>query len=263
MARLTQLASLLRERGLATALEGDDCCLVVTTPISCAPQEVITCDADRYLTGCGYEIGRIGEEHATADRLAFLLGVPDAGPTLTAQAPEAVYTDSGPAAVETRRPSPHRGPAYVGPAGTRSSGIAPAVSSLRPTDLGPLYGPAGNEGATEPKHRSGGYASSGVSSPPNCGEASPNRVPPPNTPRICQQGTSMNTTTDAFDAIARAKAPLKRDISDWNIVHSSKGRWWAFLDPNQRRKDTASTVVTAVDADTAEGLYELLAAAES
>ncbi|WP_171069060.1 hypothetical protein [Actinomadura geliboluensis] len=73
----------------------------------------------------------------------------------------------------------------------------------------------------------------------------------------------MNTTTDAFDAIARAKAPLKRDISDWNIVHSSKGRWWAFLDPNQRRKDTASTVVTAVDADTAEGLYELLAAAES
>ncbi|MGI5206217.1 hypothetical protein ACQEU6_32175 [Spirillospora sp. CA-108201] len=73
----------------------------------------------------------------------------------------------------------------------------------------------------------------------------------------------MNTTTDVSDAIARAKAPLKRDFPNWNIVHSSADRWWAFLDPKRRGRDTAPTRTTAVDADTAEGLYKLLAAAES
>ncbi|WP_433464070.1 hypothetical protein [Spirillospora sp. CA-128828] len=52
----------------------------MTTPISRALQEVITCNSSRYLIGCGYEIGRIGDEQATADRLAFLMGVPDGDP---------------------------------------------------------------------------------------------------------------------------------------------------------------------------------------
>ncbi|MFG1858492.1 hypothetical protein ACGFJT_42140 [Actinomadura geliboluensis] len=51
----------------------------MTTPISRALREVITCEAGRYLTGCGYEIGLLGDEHETADRLAFLLGVPAGG----------------------------------------------------------------------------------------------------------------------------------------------------------------------------------------
>ncbi|URN07638.1 hypothetical protein LUW74_32635 [Actinomadura madurae] len=74
MARLTQLASLLQERGLATAIHGRDRSLAVTTPISHALQEVIICDAGRYVTSWGYEVGQVGEEHPTADRLAFLPG---------------------------------------------------------------------------------------------------------------------------------------------------------------------------------------------
>lgn len=64
-------------------------------------------------------------------------------------------------------------------------------------------------------------------------------------------------------AIARAKAPLQRDFSDRAIVNSSTVRWWAFLDSNRQRKYTAPAEVTAVDADTSERLYELLAAVES
>lgn len=79
MVRLIQLASLLRERGLATAIQVPDGPLKVTTPISRALQEVITCDTDCYVTCWGYEIGRTGDERATADRLAFLMGVPIGG----------------------------------------------------------------------------------------------------------------------------------------------------------------------------------------
>ncbi|NKZ03303.1 hypothetical protein [Actinomadura latina] len=81
MVRLTQLASLLRERGLATALQAPDGPLRVSTPLSRAQQEVITCStAGCYVTGWGYEIGRPEDEHATADRLAFLMSVPIGGP---------------------------------------------------------------------------------------------------------------------------------------------------------------------------------------
>lgn len=73
----------------------------------------------------------------------------------------------------------------------------------------------------------------------------------------------MNETLDVSDAIARAKAPLERDFPAWNIVHSDAGRWWAFLDPNRRRKDSASAQTTSVDADTSEGLHELLTTVES
>ncbi|WP_346049873.1 hypothetical protein [Actinomadura chokoriensis] len=73
----------------------------------------------------------------------------------------------------------------------------------------------------------------------------------------------MITTTGVSDAIAQAKAPLERDFPGWNIVHSSAGRWWAFLDPNRRRKDMAPIKDTALDADTSEGLYEKLAAVGS
>ena len=80
MVRLLQLASLLRERGLATVLQEPDGPLKVTTPISRALQEVISCDTGCYVTRWGYEIGRPGDERATADRLAFLMGVPIGGP---------------------------------------------------------------------------------------------------------------------------------------------------------------------------------------
>ncbi|WP_171069443.1 hypothetical protein [Actinomadura geliboluensis] len=73
----------------------------------------------------------------------------------------------------------------------------------------------------------------------------------------------MNETTDVADPIARAKAPLQRDFPEWNIVYSSANRWWAFLDPKRRGRDTAPTRTTAVDADTSEGLYELLTTAVS
>ncbi|NEA27628.1 hypothetical protein [Actinomadura bangladeshensis] len=73
----------------------------------------------------------------------------------------------------------------------------------------------------------------------------------------------MNRTTDASDAITRAKAPLQRNFLSWNIVHSSVDQWWAFRDPNRQRKDTAPAKVAALDADTSEGLYKLFAAVES
>lgn len=72
---LTQLASLLRERGLSTAESGSGP-LAVTNPVSSSLREVVSYDADRYVTGWGYEVGQQGEEPAVADRLAFLLGVP-------------------------------------------------------------------------------------------------------------------------------------------------------------------------------------------
>lgn len=40
--------------------------------------ETVTAHGGRYLTDYGYEIGEHGDEHGTADRLAFLLGLPTA-----------------------------------------------------------------------------------------------------------------------------------------------------------------------------------------
>ncbi|MEW2161296.1 hypothetical protein AB0950_39880 [Streptomyces sp. NPDC007189] len=40
--------------------------------------ESVTAHGGQYLTDYGYEIGEHGDEHATADRLAFLLGLPTA-----------------------------------------------------------------------------------------------------------------------------------------------------------------------------------------
>ncbi|MFA1538049.1 hypothetical protein [Actinomadura monticuli] len=71
----------------------------------------------------------------------------------------------------------------------------------------------------------------------------------------------MNTTTGA--PVTRDKALLKRDFPDWNFVHSDADRWWAFLDPKRRGKDMATARTTALDADTAEELYKLLAEATS
>ncbi|MEV6806583.1 hypothetical protein [Streptomyces sp. NPDC051132] len=42
--------------------------------------ETVTAHGDRYFTDYGYEIGEHGDEPRTADRLAFLLGLPTARP---------------------------------------------------------------------------------------------------------------------------------------------------------------------------------------
>ncbi|MGW3627527.1 hypothetical protein [Streptomyces sp. NPDC000880] len=54
-------------------------------PLNAVLAEAIgTCDG-RYVTGWGYELGETGDEAGTAQRLAFLLGVPgDSRPRDTA-----------------------------------------------------------------------------------------------------------------------------------------------------------------------------------
>lgn len=76
---LTQLATVLEARGLSTAPPGSGSELAVSNPISSSLREVVSCQADLYLTDWGYEIGQRGEETAAANRLAFLLGVPSGG----------------------------------------------------------------------------------------------------------------------------------------------------------------------------------------
>lgn len=73
----------------------------------------------------------------------------------------------------------------------------------------------------------------------------------------------MNESTDVAEPVTWAKASLKQEFPDWNIVYSSEGRWWAFLDPRRQRKGASSNRVTAVDADTSEVLRERLAEVES
>ncbi|MGW0015762.1 hypothetical protein ACWDVX_39205 [Streptomyces tendae] len=70
------LADQLTARGLSVT-KADDGTLNVTNPLHSRVGEHVTDGGDCYLTDYGYEIGQHGDEPATADRVAFLLGLPD------------------------------------------------------------------------------------------------------------------------------------------------------------------------------------------
>ncbi|WP_344907089.1 hypothetical protein [Actinomadura meridiana] len=59
------------------------------------------------------------------------------------------------------------------------------------------------------------------------------------------------------------KAMLAKAHPNWSIVHTDVGRWWAFLDPKLRRRDSDPTQIVDVDADSPEELDAKLAAAGS
>ncbi|WP_217167093.1 hypothetical protein [Streptomyces sp. AC512_CC834] len=54
----------------------DDGTLSVTNPQYARVGENVTVGGSCYLTNYGYEIGQHGDEPATTDRVAFLLGLP-------------------------------------------------------------------------------------------------------------------------------------------------------------------------------------------
>jgi hypothetical protein len=69
------LAEQLAARGLYVTKRHDGA-LSVTNPLHPLVGEVVTTQGDGYITDYGYEIGEHGDEHGTADRVAFLLGLP-------------------------------------------------------------------------------------------------------------------------------------------------------------------------------------------
>ncbi|WP_411091375.1 hypothetical protein [Streptomyces sp. 049-1] len=69
------LADHLTARGLSVT-KADDGTLNVTNPLHGLVGETVAPGGDCYLTGYGYEIGQHGDEPATADRVAYLLGLP-------------------------------------------------------------------------------------------------------------------------------------------------------------------------------------------
>ncbi|WP_320780224.1 hypothetical protein [Streptomyces sp. CRN 30] len=69
------LAEQLAARGLYVTYRRQHAVSVVN-PLHPGLGETVTAHADRYLTEDGYEIGEHGDEHATADRVVFLLGLP-------------------------------------------------------------------------------------------------------------------------------------------------------------------------------------------
>jgi hypothetical protein len=71
---LEQLATCVEAHGLTADLT--DTGLTVSNPVSSALTETVRRTGDAYRTGWGYELGRTGDENGTADRLAYLLGVP-------------------------------------------------------------------------------------------------------------------------------------------------------------------------------------------
>lgn len=75
------LADQCAARGLAVS-ERADGALFVNNPLHPRAGEMLTEQCGRYLTDYGYEIGERGDEPATADRIAFLLGLP-CGPRRT------------------------------------------------------------------------------------------------------------------------------------------------------------------------------------
>jgi hypothetical protein len=68
------LAEALAARGLT--VNQDDGALNVANPLHPRIGEVLTEQRGRYLTDYGYEIGALGDEHGTAERVAYLLGLP-------------------------------------------------------------------------------------------------------------------------------------------------------------------------------------------
>ncbi|RRQ79416.1 hypothetical protein CQW39_09760 [Streptomyces griseofuscus] len=69
------LADQLAARGLSVTNQ-DQHAMSVANPLHPGLGETVTAHGGRYLTDYGYEIGEHGDEHGTADRLAFLLGLP-------------------------------------------------------------------------------------------------------------------------------------------------------------------------------------------
>jgi hypothetical protein len=69
------LAEQLAARGLSVT-NRDLHAVTVANPLHPGLGEIVTAQGDRYLTDYGYEIGEHGDEPATADRVAFLLGLP-------------------------------------------------------------------------------------------------------------------------------------------------------------------------------------------
>ncbi|GAA2671488.1 DUF6415 family natural product biosynthesis protein [Streptomyces lunalinharesii] len=67
------LADHLREHGV-TATEADKKTLTVGNPLNSAVSENVTAVSGRYVTTYGYEVGEVGDEKATASRVAFLVG---------------------------------------------------------------------------------------------------------------------------------------------------------------------------------------------
>jgi hypothetical protein len=69
------LAEQLDACGLSVTNQDQDA-VSVTNPLHPGLGEIVTAQGGRYLTDYGYEIDEHGDEHATADRVAFLLGLP-------------------------------------------------------------------------------------------------------------------------------------------------------------------------------------------
>ncbi|WP_143591727.1 hypothetical protein [Thermoactinospora rubra] len=76
MTQLDCLADFLERHGLATRTLHD--AVEVRNPVNGWLTDSVRCTEEIYVTSSGYEIGEIGDEAETADRLAFLLGVPHA-----------------------------------------------------------------------------------------------------------------------------------------------------------------------------------------
>ncbi|MEU6510990.1 hypothetical protein [Streptomyces sp. NPDC046942] len=84
------LAEQLEARGLSVTNEDQEA-VSATNPLHPGLGELVTAQGSRYLTAYGYEIGEHGDEPATADRVAFLLGLPRASPSRqSTKYPEAV-----------------------------------------------------------------------------------------------------------------------------------------------------------------------------
>ncbi|SDI46955.1 hypothetical protein SAMN05421505_15512 [Sinosporangium album] len=71
------LTELLKARGLFVT-DRDDGSLNVRNPLHPHVREAVGAVNGSYLTDDGYELGEQGDEPATADRIAFLLGLPGA-----------------------------------------------------------------------------------------------------------------------------------------------------------------------------------------
>ncbi|TWV53588.1 hypothetical protein FRZ03_09570 [Streptomyces misionensis] len=69
------LADQLAERGLHVTNRGDHTVTVIN-PLRPHVGETVTDQGGRYITDYGYAIGVHGDEQATADRVAYLLGLP-------------------------------------------------------------------------------------------------------------------------------------------------------------------------------------------
>lgn len=70
--------------------------------------------------------------------------------------------------------------------------------------------------------------------------------------------TKTPCPTPSTQAAKAAKAALKRDFPDWNILVSAQGGWWAQLRPPHPREHCPDE--TMLNAKTAEDLRKKLAA---